>query len=308
MYAPYLVLALVFALGVLALYVGLIIPPHVEVKAITGRVREEGQSFPERLQVQLNRAGIDMDAHSFLVLCLGLGLGLGLVGYLASTILIGGLVGFVLGVLIPFAYLEARRDKRRLAFQRGLVDAIRILRQGLGERESLERAIVTASERAPALVRGLFRQAHDAYVRGRAESLGEALAREAGRYNEPFLNALVQVIILYEEQGGRLRQTLGMLEGNLERQIRLYRELRARQGRVRFAALVACPAPVLFLFLMARTSPRIRAYYSSFQGLITFLLVTAISALAYHVMDRQGRRALRLLEGVELRGAGRRRE
>ncbi len=197
MYGPYLVLAFVFGLGVLAIYMALTLPMHVEVEAIPEEREEtEEEGWLDRLAVKLTQAGMSMPASSFALIMLGLGIGVGLMAYAYSHLPIAGALGFAVGLLLPLAYLEQRLDKARLAFQEALLTAVRFLREELSQQANLDAAMQNVVGDAPeaiAPVLPIFQEAVEARLKSQTP-IPQTLAELAQLYRDPFLNALVRIV------------------------------------------------------------------------------------------------------------------
>ncbi len=117
--APNVLIAVLGAVGVLALFLAFAIRQGAELRQAdlaAGRVREISGTI-DRLQERIDQAGLLITAGEFLRVVLFVGVGGGLVFYLLMAVPAGFLLGLLAGVVGYWSFLGEKRDRHRQKYQ-----------------------------------------------------------------------------------------------------------------------------------------------------------------------------------------------
>ena len=299
MYGPNVLIAFIGAAGFFIMVLSLLAHPRYSLRQELARLegREQEGGFLARLQRKLDQADIPISAGEFLRVSTMLGVAVGLGTFVLTGIASAGLMGFALGFFIYWSYLEDRRDKRRIAYQEALAEVVDILQEAFAATHSLLMAIDTLAEHAPEPAREDFREISRRLHVG--ESLPDVLREVAARRREIMFDRLVEALIANMEEGGELGPVLRALAKAVRGMARVRRQVAAAQSKIRWEARVVCIAPFVFMIILRFTAATLqRPFYASIWGQLAALVVGFLSAGAYYIMNRMGRKALAIVESA----------
>ncbi|MEV4412461.1 type II secretion system F family protein [Catellatospora sp. NPDC049609] len=227
-----------------------------------------------RLAAQLDRAGMRMRPHEWLLLralaCLTLGLLLGV----ALSPLAGLLLGPVLGWLLTWLYLYNRTTKRVNAFRELLPDALQLIVGSLRSGFSLAQAVDAMARELPEPISAEFGRALGETRLGM--DLEDALDRLATRMRSKDLAWTVVAVRVQREVGGNLAEVLATTIESMRERETLYREVRSlsAEGRLSAWVLLAMPIGVGAFMAFFRTA-YVEPLYTKPVGLV----MTAVAVL-----------------------------
>jgi len=299
MYGPNVLIAFIGAAGFFIMVLSLLAHPRYSLRRELARLegREQEGGFLARLQRKLDQADIPISAGEFLRVSTMLGVAVGLGTFVLTGIASAGLMGFALGFFIYWSYLEDRRDKRRIAYQEALAEVVDILQEAFAATHSLLMAIDTLAEHAPEPAREDFQEISRRLHVG--ESLPDVLREVAARRREIMFDRLVEALIANMEEGGELGPVLRALAKAVRGMARVRRQVAAAQSKIRWEARVVCIAPFVFMIILRFTAATLqRPFYESIWGQLAALVVGFLSAGAYYIMNRMGRKALAIVESA----------
>jgi tight adherence protein B len=241
-----------------------------------------------RAQQWLAQAGVrGVRPWHLAALCgaLGSAAGLGVLAMSRSVWL--GLAFALLAGALPVTALRARRLRRSRDLREVWPDAIDHLASGVRAGLSLPEAVAGLAERGPPPLRApLARFADDYHATGR---FGAALDRLKDELADPTADRVVEALRLAREVGGsELGRTLRILSGFLRDELRVRKELEARQTWVLVAARMAFVTPWVVLLLLA-TKPEAVAAYRGGGGAVVLAVGAAMATAGYRLMLAIGR-------------------
>jgi tight adherence protein B len=188
---------------------------------------------------------------------------------------------------LPVSVLRARRLRRSRELREVWPDAIDNLASGVRAGLSLPEAVAGLAEHGPEPLRApLARFADDYHATGR---FGAALDRLKDELADPTADRVVEALRLAREVGGsELGRTLRTLSGFLRDELRVRKELEARQTWVLVAARMAFVTPWVVLLLLA-TKPEAVAAYRGGGGAMVLAVGAAMATVGYRLMLAIGR-------------------
>jgi len=253
--------------------------------ATAGRVRRQRAG---RAREWLAQAGVrGVRPWHLLALCgaLAAPAGLGVLAMSRSVWL--GLAFAGLAGVLPVSVLRARRLRRSRELREVWPDAIDNLASGVRAGLSLPEAVAGLAERGPQPLRApLARFADDYHATGR---FGAALDRLKDELADPTADRVVEALRLAREVGGsELGRTLRTLSSFLRDELRVRKELEARQSWVLVAARMAFVTPWVVLLLLA-TKPEAVAAYRGGGGAMVLAVGAAMATAGYRLMLAIGR-------------------
>jgi tight adherence protein B len=214
-------------------------------------VRSRG--LEERISRDLDRAGLSLRPHEWLLLRIASAAMLGAVLAVASDAPAAGLLlGSAAGWVATRAYLGTRIRRRLMAFSDQLPDALQLVASSL-------RSGFTVSQAAERLARQDLRPLGGEMARAVAESrigvsIEDALDRVAARMDCPDLSWVVMAIHIQREVGGNLADVIDTTVGTMRERTRLRRQVQAlsAEGRLTAYILIALPLVIGGFMLVVR--------------------------------------------------------
>ena len=294
LYGPNVALALLGGAGVLAMFLALFASaPSAEVgRKVTGEERRR-----TTLQQKIEQANLPVTAGEFVRTGAILAVATAVLGYVLLRTVTGAVLGAAIGPLAYCGYLGGKRDRTRRAYQEALARVATIVRDVIGRGGSLNEAVVAVAQRGPEVTRGDFQEAGAALASGK--SLEEAVGPLGERRRDPILSMLVEILLVHQEHGGRVRAVLERLAAAARRRANVRKRILAEQAQLRWEARIVSIAPFVMLAIFRFSAPGlVRPYYATPAGEVTILLAGLISIVSYILVMRVGNRPLQIVEAV----------
>lgn len=234
------------------------------VGALNKSVKVRGNNVLSR--DRLDECGLKKDPGDYL-----------LMGGVAT--LLAGVIGFVLGGLVPAFFLTLLTPaalhlllnllaaRRRHKFDEQVPDTLQMLAGGLRAGHSLLRAVdAAAQESQPPMSEELSRILNETRI---GRDLGESLADVARRTQSEDFGAIAQAIEIHREVGGDLAEVLDHLGDTVRDRNQVRGQIRALSAEGRMSALVLMSLPVLMFFgLTTFNNLYSRTFYTTIPGFV----------------------------------------
>ena len=231
-----------------------------------------------RIAQQLDRAGMRLRPHEWLLLRAIFSLILGLLLGVLMNPIGGFLLGLLLGVILTSLYHRSRAAKRMKAFSDLLPDALQLISGSL-------RAGFSLSQALDAMVRELPDPISTEFGRALGETrlgveIEDALDRLAQRMRNQDLAWAVVAVRVQREVGGNLAEVLDNTVATIRERESLRRHVQALSAEGRLSAWVLVALPVgIGLFMAFFRADYLRPLYTeplglvmSFVGLLLFIV------------------------------------
>ncbi|MFC7764425.1 type II secretion system F family protein [Catellatospora bangladeshensis] len=220
-----------------------------------------------RLALQLDRAGMRLRPHEWLLLraavSLVVALLLGLLLGPVPALLLGPVFGWALTAL----YHRNRAAKRVSAFRELLPDALQLVVGSLRSGFSLTQAVEAMSRELPNPIAAEFGRALGETRLG--VDIEDALDRVATRMRSQELSWAVVAVRVQREVGGNLAEVLTTTVESMREREELYREVRSLSAEGRLSAWVLLGLPIgLALFMIFLRGDYIRPLYTHPLGIM----------------------------------------
>ncbi len=219
---------------------------------LAGKVVQR-RDLDSTLGTRLEAAGVPLRPAEWLLLHIGAPILLGLVLLLLTDFsLAAGLLGVVIGVLVPLGYLSAKESSRKKAFANQLPDTLQLLAGSLSAGYSLPQATdVVVRESSPPMSVELNRALIEARL---GVPLEDALDTAARRMDNIDLSWVVMAIRIQREVGGNLAEVLTGVAATMRERERLRRQVQvlSAEGRLSAAILVGLPLLLIVYLVLVR--------------------------------------------------------
>lgn len=204
---------------------------------------------------------------------------------LLGQALLGLLAAPVMAYFIPYRHCMKRVRSRNRKFLDQFPDALDMIVRSVRSGFPLSVALQMLAENTEDPLRREFRQVVDEVTGGRP--LNQALARLAGRLNEPDIRFFVVVLTVQQETGGNLAEIIGNLSNVLRKRKQLRHKIRAMTSEGRATGLVLGALPIVVFLLLYFIQP---GYLSPFfhdpLGHIFLAICLALLVVCYFVVKQ----------------------
>jgi tight adherence protein B len=179
-----------------------------------------------------------------------------LIIFLLFAVIAGPMAGIIGGVVVlvaPFAYLDYRQRGRRRRFERQLPDTLTLLASSLRAGFSLMQGLEAVAQEIADPMRKELQRAFTEVRLGRA--IEDALGDSAVRMESRDLEWTVMAIRIQREVGGNLAALLDTVADTMVKRERVRRELRALTAEGRLSAIVLSAVSPLLLLVIYLLQP-----------------------------------------------------
>ena len=237
--------------------------PTVEgsaTSAVTDRIERavHGTTWAERAMTAIARANLRMTIGEFYAIRGGSAIVGFLLGLLVGRAQIGvallfGILGLILGWMVPAKYLTIRANRRQKKFVAQLGDAITVMANSLRAGYSLLQTMELVSRESPEPMAEEFRRV----VRevGLGISPQQALEHLLRRVPSEDLDLLVSAINIQHEIGGNLGQILDVIGETIRERVRIQGEIKVLTSQQQLSGNVIVAMPVLLTLAMFLINP-----------------------------------------------------
>ena len=199
------------------------------------------KKFSTKVQRDLARANLKLRVAEYYYIRIGTALGLGLVlGLLRDPL--SGLVGAILGYMLPRVYVGRRIGGRLGAFNKQLADTITLLSNSLRAGSSFLQSIELVSRETPAPMG----EEMGRVVREVNLGLGmeEALANLVRRIRSDDLDLMVTAIGVQQQVGGNLAEILDTIAFTIRERVRIKGEINTLTAQGRMSGYLVAFLPI----------------------------------------------------------------
>jgi len=201
----------------------------------------QDQKFSTKVKRDLARANLKLRVAEYYYIRIGLALGLGLVlGVLRDPL--SGLIGLVLGYMLPRFWVGRRIGGRLSAFNKQLPDTITLLSNSLRAGSSFLQSIELVSRETPAPMG----EEMGRVVREVNLGLGmeEALANMVRRIRSDDLDLMVTAIGVQQQVGGNLAEILDTIAFTIRERVRIKGEINTLTAQGRMSGYLVAFLPI----------------------------------------------------------------
>jgi tight adherence protein B len=230
-------------------------PEEPDKRVITEWVnsRVSQSSFGDRVAKSLAQADMKFKSGEFITmvgifaLFLG-GLGFTFTGTTIGPRLLSGLLGIVIGIIVPFQYLNSQKGKRLARFSQQLPDMLNLLVNGLQAGYSTMQALESVSKEMPSPISDEFRRVVQEMQLG--IPMERALANLLRRIPSEDLDFIVTAINVQREVGGPLADILDTIAFTIRERIKIKGEIRVMVSQVSMSGKILAFVPFVVFALL----------------------------------------------------------
>lgn len=247
----------------------------------------------ELVQLQLERAGLRWRVQEFYGLRMLVALAASLLtalvfsrlGFTSVAVIIFGLLGMVIGWMVPGWYLARRQKQRMLKVEQQLPDALTAISKSLRAGSGLLQALAFAAEETDApLGPELAGSLRDLQLGAEPVDVFEALSKRVGSND---LDIAVTAIVIQRTVGGNLSEILNNVTNTIRERAKIQREVRVLVTRQMLQANLTAALPVGIAALFILISPDIGGtLINTTAGNIALGFAAVCEAIGIYVVRR----------------------
>lgn len=220
---------------------------------LAGKVARK-RDFEDDLALRLEAAGVPLRAAEWMLIHVGVAIGAALLLLLVSGgRLLPTMLGLILGLALPWAYLIVKESRRTSAFLAQLPDTLQLLAGSLSAGYSIPQAMDTVVREGQPPIAGEFNRA---LVESRlGVTIEDALEGIAERMKSKDFAWVVMAIKIQREVGGNLAELLTTVSGTLRERERLRRQVQVLSAEGRLSAWILGLLPIVFALYLVLVRP-----------------------------------------------------
>jgi tight adherence protein B len=250
------------------------------------RALESNKGFEARLGNRLDGAAVSLKPAEWLLVHAGVALGAAAAAFaFTSGSVVFGLVGLLVGILLPWFWLGRKRSKRLKAFNTQLAPCLQLMAGSMQAGLSLAQSLDTVVREGQEPLSGEFRRA---LVETRlGVPIEDALESISGRMESADFKWTVMAIRIQREVGGNLSELLLNVAATLREREYLRRQVKSLSAEGRFSAyiLLAMP-PGIILYMMATKPNYLHPLVSTPVGFVMLGIMGLLMALGAFTMSK----------------------
>ena len=306
-----LILALVAAAGAGLIYWGMQARPAVPVGDPTEDfapsaplVEAERVSFRERiagpitnlarpllrgqrtgeLQVELQRAGLNLRAAEFVFIQAGTAALVGLVFWFRLGFILG-IVGAVGGYFVPPFYLRMRQRRRRKAFEAALADTIMLMSNGVKAGYGIQQALASVAESGrPPLSDEIGRVVRETSL---GIDLDVAIQHANERLASKDFDLMVTAIMIHRSVGGNLAEVLDKIAETIRERVRVHGEVQTLTAQARASGYIITGLPFAVGGILSLISPGFeKPLFTSALGIVLIVIGLISISIGYALIRK----------------------
>lgn len=212
-----------------------------------------GQAMAQRLALQLAQANIQVTLPEFLMVEISGAVVGGAIGLIFKGYFISAVAGVVLGLAVPYLYVQRRRQKRIDAFHGQLVDVLSLIVGSLRGGHALTTALdLVSKELSPPTSEEFGRVLREM---GFGLTQTEALNNLVTRMESDDLQLIVTAVNISHEVGGNLSEVLEKIAETIRERIRLQGEIRVLTTQQRLTTYLLVALPIVLSVVLSLINP-----------------------------------------------------
>ena len=206
--------------------------------------RLEGSKWADRVSRNLAQADVKLRAAEYLALMVIAAVGLGaLAWFLGGRNIISGIIGGVVGLIIPRIYIGRQKNQRLNRFNEQLQDMLNLVVNGLRAGFSTVQAMEAVSKELPAPISDEFRRVVQEMQIG--IPMDEALDNLHRRIPSDDLDLIIVAINVQREVGGNLAEILDTISFTIRERVRIKGEIRVLTSQAMYSGRFLALLPIL---------------------------------------------------------------
>jgi tight adherence protein B len=206
--------------------------------------RVEKSSWGGRIARELARADLKLKPAEYIALIVIVGFGVGFVAwFFGGRSVLVGLIGVMVGMLLPRMYVRQQQGKRLIRFGDQLPDMLNLMVNGLRAGFSIVQAMEAVSKELPPPISDEFRRVVQEIQIGLP--VEDALQNLYRRIPSEDLDLTITAMSVQREVGGNLAEILETISYTIRERVRIKGEIRVLTSQVVYSSRFLSSMPIL---------------------------------------------------------------
>jgi len=206
-----------------------------------------------RIELLLYQAGLGVRVGAFFLVIAAFALAAYFIAYAIFNKTLHAVVFMGLGGLLPFLYVQQKKNRRMRAFSEEFPDTLDLLVSALRAGISFSGALQIVADESPEPVRSEFAIVVEEQALGL--DLREALTNMANRVDSIDLKFFVTAVVLQRDTGGNLTEVLENTGRLIRDRFRILGDIMTFTAQGRLTGLILTCLPLGLAIFMAMTAP-----------------------------------------------------
>jgi tight adherence protein B len=234
------------------------------------RNESESESIIEKAKFVLEQSGLDITWSRLVALMVASGVVLAAIIFLALNVLPLALAFGMVGALLPFMYVFAKRHERLKRLREQLPDALDLMSRVMRSGQSISQAMQAVSHEFSQPISLEFLYCHEQMNMGlSAEVALRQLAMRAGLLE---VKIFVLAVVVQRQTGGNLAELLDKLGEVIRERFRIDGMIKSLTAQGRFQALILLSLPPAMFVLLMVINPEYEMQLFDYPGFIALAM------------------------------------
>lgn len=228
---------------------------RLEAKEKIKRVKKPAlmSKYLEKKRKKLAQAYILMKPEEFMLLSLIFALIGFILLYVLTNIAMLGIVGGVIGFMLPDAYIGSIKKKRGLKLNNQLPEGLNIIANGLRAGLSFSQAVSIAGKDLESPISDEFTKVIRDNTLGK--TMEDSLMDFSKRTDDEDVDMFVTAMIIQRQVGGNLSEVLDTISNTIRERVRLKGQVSTLTAQSKLSAIVICLLPIGLALIMSLINP-----------------------------------------------------
>lgn len=211
--------------------------------------RVERSSWGEKIARNLARADLRLKPGEYVALLIIAAGGAGMITwFIGGKSIIAGIIGAVIGLLLPGMYVKKQQAKRLIRFNDQLGDMLNLMVNGVRAGYSTMQAMEAVSKELPSPISDEFRRVVQEMQLGVA--MERALENLLRRIPSDDLDLVITAINVQREVGGNLAEILDTISFTIRERVRIKGEIRVLTSQVMYSGRFLAMLPLFVIGIL----------------------------------------------------------
>lgn len=228
----------------------------------------------------IEQSGVKTTISAVLLAGIGLAVALGFVVMLLVKARWGFMVGAIIGLALPFMFLNSKRGKRVRAFEEGFPEALDLIARALKAGHAFITGLKMVADEMPEPIGPEFRKTFDEQNFGLP--LKDALENLTMRVPGLDVRFFATAVLIQRETGGNLSEILENLAHVVRERFKILRQVRVYTAHGRMTAYVLLALPAVLCVALAFINPdHMNLLFRERMGQMLLMAAIIMQAIGY---------------------------
>lgn len=217
---------------------------RLEAKEKKKRVKKPAlmSKYLEKKRKKLTQAYLLMKPEEFMLLSLIFALIGFILLYFLTNLAVLGIIGGIIGLILPDAYIGSIKKKRGLKLNNQLPEALNIISNGLRAGLSFSQAVSIAGKDLESPISDEFTKVIRDNTLGK--TMEDSLMDFSKRTDDEDVDMFVTAMIIQRQVGGNLSEVLDTISNTIRERVRLKGQVSTLTAQSKLSAIVICLLPI----------------------------------------------------------------